>query len=109
VRTGALHLRSYPETGYAPSDEKIFVYADTILQLNPASLTSLLKVVFGLSAYLLRLALSGNNGLEIWRARVSYHYKLLRTRRRCRVPLCEAVLGYRYNKEIVDGCVRHIF
>lgn len=109
VKTGALHLRSDWQTGYTPSDKELFTYADAILRLNPASLTSLLKAAFGLPAYLYYGWRSGNNGLEIWKARVSYRYQLLKARRRCRVQPCKTVLEYRHNREIIDSCVRHIF
>lgn len=109
VKTGALHLRSDSRTGYAPSDWEISVYVDAVLQLNPVSFASLLKAVFGLPAYLYYGWRSGNSGLGIWKARVSYRHKLLKARRKCRIQPCEAVLNYQTNRENLDDCVRHIF
>jgi glycosyltransferase involved in cell wall biosynthesis len=105
VKTGAIHLRREGKTGYSDHDFKLGARVDAILRLQPVSLSSFIKALFGLPLYLYYAKKAGTNGWEMWSSRVRYRYHILRLRRKCNFNPCEVVTNYPQIKHNVEKCL----
>ncbi|ABL88624.1 glycosyl transferase, family 2 [Pyrobaculum islandicum DSM 4184] len=113
VMAGAVHLRREGASGYSRRDFELMPYVDALLRLQNVGVSSFLKALFGLPGYLYYGWKSGSNGFEMWKTRVVYRWKILRTAAKCRLKPCDVVLRYEQVKRDIATCVpkkyRHIF
>jgi len=105
VKTGAIHLRREGKTGYSDHDFKLGARIDAMLRLQPVSLFSFIKALFGLPLYLYYARKADSNGWEIWLSRVRYRYQVLRLRRKCKFNPCEVVSNYLQIKHYIEKCL----
>jgi len=105
VKTGAIHLRREGKSGYSDHDFKLGARMDAILRLQPVSLFSFIKALFGLPFYFYYGKKAGTNGWEIWLSRVRYRYQILRLRRKCSFNSCEVVSNYPQMKHSIEKCL----
>lgn len=89
VKTGGDHLRA-DASGYTQDDLHTMIKTSAMLRLENITVTSLLKALAGLPAYLYyahKAYGDATRGFEIWKSRVYYRFKLLTAKKGdpCRV------------------------
>lgn len=78
VEVGGIHLRASAE-GYTKRDEDIMIKATVQYKFEEISTSQILKALFGLPAYMFyayKAYKKPTRGLQIWRSRISYRFKV---------------------------------